>query len=76
MKLHKKCPACDSDNQYFRSNIDAVGGMGPDLLPGTGGLFGTQKMHAVVCKNCGFIRYFATEATLERISSTHGWEKL
>ena len=33
MKLHKKCPACDSDNQYFRSNIDAAGGMGPSGNP-------------------------------------------
>jgi hypothetical protein len=33
-------------------------------------------MHAVVCKDCGFIRYFAAEKTLERITANNGWEKL
>ena len=76
MTRRTNCPECGSANQHFRGNIDAMGGYGPNLLPGTGGLFRMPKLHAIVCKECGFIRYFASEKTLERISSEHGWEKL
>ncbi len=76
MARRKTCPECESANQFLRVNIDAVGLYGPDLLPGTSGFFRTPKMHAVVCKDCGFIRYFADEKALERVTAENDWEKL
>jgi hypothetical protein len=76
MARRKNCPECGSGNQYFRPNVDVSSGYGPNLLPGTAGLFRSPKMHVVVCKDCGFMRFFAMEGTLEHIDERSGWEKL
>jgi predicted nucleic-acid-binding Zn-ribbon protein len=76
MKRRRDCPECGSTNQHFRGNVDAMGGYGPNLLPGAGGFLRLPKMHVVVCGDCGLIRFFASEKTLERITSDRGWERL
>jgi predicted nucleic-acid-binding Zn-ribbon protein len=76
MTRPKDCTQCGSHNQLFHPNVDAMGAYGPNLVPGGGGLITQPKIHVVVCKDCGFIRFFATEKTLERITNSKRWERL
>jgi predicted nucleic-acid-binding Zn-ribbon protein len=70
------CPHCGGTNLFSRGDIAAGGPYGPNLLPDAGGLLFAPRMMAVVCKDCGFIRFFAEPKTLARIDSGHGWERL
>lgn len=76
MTKRKNCTQCGSENQIFRPNVEAWGAYGPNLLPDGGGLITQPRFHVVVCKDCGFIRFFATEKTLQRIASSKRWEAL
>lgn len=76
MRSASACPECDSTDLYSHGGISARGGYGPDLLPGTSGMFSNAKMRAVVCKNCGLVRYYAGTEALKRIGREEGWNKL
>lgn len=76
MTTQKNCPECGSANLVAKGDINARGGYGPDLLPGAAAWFKPAKMKAVVCKDCGLIRFFASHDTLARINSEHGWQRL
>jgi rubredoxin len=69
------CPECQGDNLYAHGGINARGGYGPDLLPGTSGVFSSAKMQTIVCRDCGLIRFYATRETLARITPDNGWWK-
>ena len=49
MSSSKQCPECESTHLYVHGDISARGGYGPDLLPGTSGVFTNAKMKAIVC---------------------------
>ncbi len=76
MTSRKTCPDCESTNLYVQGDIAAKGGYGPDLLPGTSGIFVYAKMKTVVCKDCGFIRLYASEDALAKVTSDRGWQRL
>ena len=76
MTARKHCPECEGTNLFTRNGISARGGYGPDLLPGASSLFTSPKMMAIVCKDCGLIRYFATGETLAKIGADRGWQRL
>ena len=61
---------------YIHGDISARGGYGPDLLPGTSGVFTNAKMKAIVCKDCGLVRFYAQRDTLAKLSSDKGWQRL
>ena len=69
----KACPDCGSSKLMTRGNISGRGGYGPDLLPGTGGVFTPPKLRAVVCKDCGFLRFYVGKDTLKQVSPDNGW---
>lgn len=71
----KPCPECGSDNIFSHGGIDVRGGYGPDLLPGTSGILVSAKMRAVVCKDCGLIRYYAGKDALEKVTKQNGWSQ-
>ena len=73
MATIKRCPECDGSKLMTRGNISGRGGYGPDLLPGTGGVFSPPKLRAVVCKDCGYLRYFVGKDTLKQVNSDNGW---
>ncbi len=56
--------------------MDVRGGYGPDLLPKTSGVFVGAKMRAVVCKDCGLIRYYASTDALKKITKENDWTRL
>ena len=76
MASHKTCPECGSSELLTHSDISTRGGYGPDLLPGSGGVFTSPKMRAVVCRGCGLIRYYASQETLKKIVQKGEWNRL
>jgi predicted nucleic-acid-binding Zn-ribbon protein len=76
MSTHKHCPECDGTNVFVHGDISVKGGYGPDLLPGTSSLFTSARMKAVVCKDCGLIRFYATQETLAKVNTDRGWQRL
>lgn len=76
MATTKSCPECGSGNLYSYNDISARGGYGPDLLPGAGGVFTSPKMNAVVCKDCGLIRYYASQDTLKKLMEKGKWNRV
>lgn len=62
MKFHKKCPECGSDEIYAKV-VNAVGGYGPNLLPGVGGFWG-GKFEIYVCGKCGHSQFYVPENML------------
>lgn len=71
----KQCPECGSSNLYCSDPIAAVGGYGPDLLPGLGKLFSSARFTAVLCADCGLTRYYATKETIGRLGQSSKWRK-
>jgi hypothetical protein len=69
------CSECGSDEFYVRE-VDAVGGYGPDLLPGTGGVFHHGKFQMRVCGRCGHIRWFVPDRFLDDIRERGKFQKL
>ena len=72
----KVCPECAGANLFVRREVGVYGGYGPNLLPGTRGVFFGPRVAVLVCKDCGFIRFFAEEKTLAKIGPQNGWEPL
>lgn len=52
------------------------GGYGPDLLPGAGSLFVSARVEAIVCTDCGLIRYFASRDALRKIAGNDKWKRV
>ena len=76
MKDQKNCPECNGTNLYTQGDISVRGGYGPDLLPGAGSLFRSAKVKAVVCADCGLIRYFASQDALRKMAGSDKWKRL
>ena len=76
MAIAKNCPECNGTNLFSHGGIQARGGYGPDLLPGTSGIFASAKMVTVVCKDCGLIRFYASQEAIGKITSDNGWNRL
>lgn len=74
------CPECSSYEVYcyernIAANSNTIKGGGPNLLPGLGSnwLFNAQFL-PVVCKNCGLVRFYASEEAREKLESSGHWE--
>ena len=75
MTRPQACPDCGSTQLLTHGDLAARGGYGPDLLPGAGTLFTPPKLRAVVCRDCGLLRYFVQRETLERMTTENGWRR-
>ena len=71
------CPECDSENIYrYKKEIDALGGSGPDLLPKlSSGIFKGAKFLPVVCRECGYVRFYASEDARTQLENS-SWTKV
>ena len=78
MSVLKQCPECNSSDLRTSNAITARGAYGPDLLPGTSGVFVSSKMRVVVCLGCGLMRHYATKEALTKIASddSRQWSRL
>ncbi len=67
------CPNC-GNSDLRTTNVKAVGGYGPNLLPGAGGFFRPASFNVVVCCNCGLARFFVTPEEMEKIANSALWD--
>lgn len=56
--------------------ITAGGGYAPDLLPGLHPWYGSGKMRAVLCADCGLYRQYADTDARERVRTSPKWQRL
>jgi predicted nucleic-acid-binding Zn-ribbon protein len=72
----KACPECGSNKVYrYKENVDAGGGYGPNLLPKLNpSWLSFPKFLPVLCKDCGLVRFYASEETREKLGSSNHWE--
>lgn len=77
-KPMKPCPECNSENVYiFKSTIGTNPECDPHMLPKLGsGITFRANFVPVVCGECGYIRYFADEASRDKLSNSKHWELL
>jgi predicted nucleic-acid-binding Zn-ribbon protein len=61
---------------YSSGEVSAGGGYAPNYLPGLGSFFSTAKFTLVVCKDCGLTRFFASGASLGKLTESGEWRKL
>ena len=57
--MNVACPECESRQLYVHSEISSSGPYGPKLLPELGFLFAPATLTAVLCVDCGNVRFFA-----------------
>lgn len=76
MTTSKKCPECAGGNLFERGGVGTRGAYGPDLIPGTSGVFGAARMKVVVCMDCGLARFYAAPETLAKIDTDKGWNRV
>jgi predicted nucleic-acid-binding Zn-ribbon protein len=71
------CPNCGAANLYrTRKAVSAGGGHAPNYLPGLGRLIVPGRFRVVVCRDCGFTRFFAEREATDRLSESGRWERV
>ena len=71
------CPECRSDQVYQYEELIDTTTIGGELLPKLAtGRFSSAKMRAVVCGDCGFLRYFVDKTALEKMRSSKHWNRV
>ena len=68
------CSNCGSSDLRV-TTTDVGGHLGPDLLPGTSGLFHPARFDVVVCCSCGLTRFFAAREAVDKLATSALWEK-
>ncbi len=68
------CSNCGSSD-LRSTTTDAIGHVGPNLLPGTGGLFRPATFDVVVCCKCGLMRFFAPREAIDKLAKSALWER-
>lgn len=71
------CPECGSDAVYQYDGLIDTSTIGGELLPKlSSGRFSSAKMQAVVCGDCGFLRYFVDQEALQNLRSSTRWSRV
>ena len=70
------CPNCESSRLYkTKQPVASGGGHSPNLLPGLGRFWSTQKFDVVVCQDCGLMRFFARPEARAKLQSSTKWQR-
>lgn len=74
----KPCPECNSDRVYrYKKPVPAATGEGPNLLPKLNpGMLSSPKFLPVVCAECGYARYYASEETRSKLETSEHWSQV
>ena len=71
----KPCPHCRSERVFESDKQIDTSTIGGELLPKlASGPFSSAKMRAVVCGECGLLRYFVDVAALGKLESSKHWK--
>jgi hypothetical protein len=70
--IPEKCPNCDGSNLFRHVNVRVNGGVGPRLLPN----LGAAIAEAVVCHDCGLLRFFVSQGDRLMMPARKQWERL
>ncbi len=71
------CPECKSEDVFQYNDLIDTTTIGGELLPKlASGRFSSAKMRAVVCGDCGFLRYFVADDALEKLKSSTHWSRV
>lgn len=76
MQQSSACPECGNNRLYASGEVSAGGGYAPNYLPGLGNFFSAAKFTLIVCKDCGFTRFFASKVARDKISASDKWHKI
>ena len=69
----RECPECGGASLYVAS-VESAGATGPVLLPGLGTFLSYAKMQVVLCRDCGLLRFYASEAARSRVAGSAVWQ--
>lgn len=71
------CPECGMDSVYEYDRLIESSTISGELLPKlASGMFSSARMRAVVCADCGFLRYFVDAQALEKMRSSRHWKQV
>lgn len=71
------CPHCRSDQVFQSNDLADTSTIGGELLPKLApGRFSSAKMRAVVCGECGLLRYFVDDAARDKLTSSPHWTQV
>ena len=71
------CPECRSENLFQCKDLIDTTTIGGELLPKlSSGRFSSAKMRAVICGDCGFLRYFVADEALQKLRSSKHWSRI
>lgn len=71
----RECPNCGSGDQFVGPEVASGGAYAPDLLPGLGRWYRAARLRAVVCRDCGLMRLFASEEARRRLGDSDRWRR-
>lgn len=70
----RPCPSCQSERVYKSDRPVGTTTIGGELLPKLSpGPLSSAKMRAVVCADCGLLRYFVDAAALSKLETSKHW---
>ncbi len=73
--IPRACPECSGED--LRVNVTLSGsGRLSGLLPGLGTWLTTAPLTVVVCRECGFVRFFAQPSALEKLDKVSDWQRV
>jgi transcriptional regulator with XRE-family HTH domain len=72
----KRCPSCGSNELYqYKKDFGDTGGTGETLLPGLEGrLLSVAQIRTTVCRSCGHVQIFASEAARKKLKTSKHWK--
>ena len=71
------CPHCRSDRVFASAKTIDTSTIGGELVPKlAAGPFSSAKMRAVVCGDCGLLRYFVDQEALQKLEHSKHWTQL
>ena len=71
------CPHCKSDDVFESKHLSDTSTIGGELLPKLApGRFSSAKMRAVICGDCGLLRYFVDDDALKKLHSSPHWKRV
>ncbi len=71
------CPECSSDQVFQSADVVDSTTIGGELLPKLStGRFSSAKLRPVICGDCGLLRFYVAQESLQKLSSSKHWNRV